>query len=346
MNWLHTETISLWNLKLALVLCCMLVGCSRSHTEKVTLPGGEIVINESTPAEWKSAANNKIFFQRNASSPREEVGDAWAQEDNTIISLSNPAPKLFTDGDNVTLALNSYVFQRIPEKQAVHWSHKSTETDEIASLFIRSLLPTNSPLLNYIGSSQKPTRINPFFVPYVFDQFDPKENILTTRCAYTDPAVPKLLIYSAIKYGSPWTFDLERTRKANNLNPPPDSDILIDFSVIAYPGGIEGLLYHSNALEIPGAKEIYAQTVPLSYTAPLHHEYTLNISPINVRQEHYDIQLAFRDPIADYVTLSWQKKGSRMPHWDCVRIDTWVPLEPDSDTSSPVGFFRLRQAPP
>ena len=344
MKWLKIEIRSLWNL--TLVVCCLLVGCSRSKSEKVTLPGGEIVINESTPAEWRSSAHNKIFFQRNSSSPREEVGDAWALEDNTILSLNNQSTQVFTDGNQVTLVVGSHLFQRIPEKQNVHWSHKSTEADEIASLFIRSLLPTNSPLLSYTGSSQKPMRINPFFVPYVFHKFDPKENILTTRCTSTDPDVPKLLIYSAIKYGAPWSFDLERTRKANNLNPPQHVDVLIDFSVITYPGGIEGRLYRSSALEIPGAKEIYAQTLPLSYTTPLHHEYTLTISAANIRQEHFDIHLYFRDPIAEYVTISLQSKQSQTPYCDCVKMDTWIPLDSGSGSSGQIGFFRLRQAPP
>jgi len=209
MKWLISKTKSLWNLKLALVLCCMLVGCSRSHTEKVTLPGGEIVINESTPAEWRSAAHNKIFFQRNSSSPREEVGDAWDLEVTAPISLSNPRPQVFTDGEHVTLAFEFYVFQRRSEKNGAFWFRQDTKPDYNASSFIRSLLPAGNPLLSNAGSGR-------LYVPYVFERFEAKQNVLVTRCADANPAWPRFLIYSAVSYGSPWDFDLARTRKANS----------------------------------------------------------------------------------------------------------------------------------
>ncbi len=210
MKWLISKTRSLWRLNLTLAACCLLIGCSRSHTEKVTLPGGEIVSNETTPAGWKSAAHNKIFFQRNPSSPREEVGDAWDLELTVPISLNNPIPQVFADGDHVTLAFEFYVFQRNATKHGVSWSRQDTKPDYNASSFIRSLLPTSNPLLANAGSG-------PLHVPYVFERFEVKENVLITRCADPNPALPRFLIYSVVSYGSPWNFDQARTRKANNL---------------------------------------------------------------------------------------------------------------------------------
>ena len=249
---------------------CVMSSCSPSQTEKfietVSLPSGEVLTNESFLSLGRdSVRHNRLFFQQTAASPRELLGES-IEEDAAPLSLRASKPFLQRTQDRTALIIGSHVFQRWLRKEGPYWYHLTTNPNPAASVFLRAFLPAGDPRI----PRSSPIGIRGWFdvpkpeVRYRFDRIDLDQNVLFTRRDSPDTTFPEFLVYSARQYGFTLSFDIERTRTANHHQPPNDADILIDFSVVTYPGDLRLGKDRETVLGLQGATEIHAQTLPLS----------------------------------------------------------------------------------
>lgn len=341
--------------RLTVVAVCFVVSsCSPAQTEKATdtlaLPTGEILTNESFLSLGRdSVRHNKLYFQQDASLPRELLSET-IEEDAAPLSLHAAKPQIQTSRDRTALLLGPYFFQRWLRKEGPYWYHTTTNPDAAASVFLRSFLQPGDPLI----SSATAGNIRGWFdilkpeVSYVFDHIDLDKNVLVTRRNSPDAAFPEFLVYSALQYGSTLRFDIERTRSANHLEPPSDSNILIDVSVVTYPGELKLGNSRDSVLALPGATEIHAQTLPLIPTKWTASECSFTI-PTGARiNERFDALLGFLDPLPNYLSVFWRRYPVFWDDWHFVRMDDWIRAEASGFKGglSRVVFFRIRRPKP
>lgn len=336
-----------------LVFCCTESGCSEQREKKkesIALPTGEIVTNESyLYVAFRDAVSiNKLFFQWNASSPREFMGKL-VEDYRDRISLHETVPQIYKNGDRTALIIGSNIFERWTDRQKPYWYHTKSKPDQDAKAFLRSFLKAGDSRISVpdeIGqhwfiTSQTET-------PYAFDHIDLEQNILTTRRDSPDSTLPEFIIYSAVEYGFPWRFDIERTRNANKLKPPSDSNLFIDFSVVTYPGKLTLTQVESRdvCLSLSGAKEIYAQTVSLSSETWKSAQYTLTIPTGKVLSEQFDVLLGFTDPLPEYISIFLYNHRASWNQMHFIKIDRWILADSSGFEGDLAGvvFFRVRRA--
>jgi len=202
--------------------------------ETVTLPTGEVIMNESKSDD--DYCSNRLFYQASAAAPQEWLGEIT--QENSVISLHEPKPVILREGDRLALIIGAYVFEREEKQGKYRWGTVSTNPNAVALNFVRTAVG--------LGDSRFMDR-GPFAsYGYVYDHLDLGQNILVTRYkdakntklrsrakrAEGSPAAgsavrkspPEFLIYSASQFGQPLTFDLARTRAINGL-PQSEEDL-------------------------------------------------------------------------------------------------------------------------
>jgi len=333
---------------------CAMSGCSPAQTEKATetisLPSGEVLTNEFFLSLGRdSVRHNKLFFQQTASSPRELLGES-IEEDAAPLSLHATKPFIQRSQDRTALMIGSHVFQRWLRKDGPYWYHLTTNPDPAASVFLRVFLPPG----DFRISRSSPIGIRGWFdvpkpeVPYRFDHMDLDQNVLVTRRNSSDAAFPEFLVYGARQYGFTLNFDIERTRFANHIQPPPDAGILIDLSVVTYPGDLKLGKSREAALALPGATEIHKQTQPLSSNTWTTAECSFTIPTGTVINERFDALLGFRDPLPDYLSVFWRRHPILWDDWHFIRAGDWIRAEASGFKGGTcrIVFFRVRLPEP
>lgn len=197
------------------------------------------------------------------------------------------------------------------------WNQFNTDPTPPASLFLRSFLPTDD---TRVGQDDK--RIDRPQVSYTFDKVDLENNTLTTHRDTAEDLLPKVLVYANKYYEDGWEFDLERTRAANALSPPPETNLLVDVSVITYPGDIRVMKDRSAALSVLNAREAYAGTLPLSAKEWRGGEYSLVLPNGTNRTESYKILLGFADNLPGCFHVLWETPPLN-PTWHFIKIGEW-----------------------
>jgi hypothetical protein len=331
----------------SLVLGSWAFGQTEKATDTVSLPTGEILTNESFLSVGRdSVRHNNLFFQQSASSPREALGEI-IEENAAPLSLHRAAPKLLRSGDRTALLIGTNIFQRWLRKGGPYWYHATTGPDPAASVFLRSFVPSGDSRI----STSAGRSVRGWFdiwrpdVPYAFDHIDLDQNVLVTRRDSPDTTFPGLLVYSALQYGFTWRFDIERTRSANHLEPPPDAGVVIDFSIVTYPGDLKLATTRDTVLAAPGAKEIHLQTLPLSSNAWTATECSLTIPTGASVNERYDALLGFIDPLPDYASIFWRSYPVLWDDWHFVRFGEWIRADASGYKGglSRIVFFRVRR---
>jgi hypothetical protein len=341
---------------LAFALFCSASSCLKEKTvletektETVSLPGGEILTTESflTLSSHDSFRRLKLFFQKNASSQRETVIE-FLVEGAAPISLRSDAPQLFTSGDRTALRIGSHIFLRWPRKAGPYWHHETTAPNAAASIYLRSFLsssdsriavPSGNNTLKWF-ETPKPD------VPYAFDHYDFEQNVLVTKRDTPENTFPEFLVYSANQYGFPWGFDIERTRNANSFKPPLDSGVIIDFSVVTYPGELDLRTNskRSTCLLLPGAQEIHAQSLPLSSSKWTPMECSFAIPNGIVIKDRFDVLLGFLDPLPDHLSIFYRHHPVLSNTWQFIKFGDWICADASGFNGglARVAFFRIR----
>lgn len=319
---------------------------SEKAAETLTLSTGEILTNESFLSVGRdSVQTNKLFFQQSASSPRESLGEI-IEEDAAPLSLHNANPQLQRSRDRVTLIMGSHIFQRWLREGGPYWYHASTNPNPAASVFLRSFLkPGDSRIAIPSGRGFRGWFDIPRLeVPYAFDRIDLDQNVLVTHRNSSDATFPEFLVYSAVQYGFTWCFDIERTRSANHLKPPFDSNILIEFSVVTYPGKLKFDGTRDSVLALRGAKEIHGRTLPLNSSTWTTTECSVTIPDGTTIKERFDVLLGFLDPSPEYLSIFWRRHPVLWDDWHFIKLGDWVRADAtgfEGDLSRVV-FFRVR----
>ena len=314
-------------------MLCAFTSCSlgkrEKATERLSLPTGEVVINESFLSVGRdSVRHNRLYFQQTASSSRESLGEI-IEESAPALSLRAATPSLYRSADRMVLVIGSHVFQRWLRRDGPYWYQVSTNPDPAAAVFLRSFLKPSDPRI----AAQRNANVRGWLdiprpkVPYLFERIDLDNNVLVARRALADTSFPQFLVYSAVKYGFTFRFDIERTREANALTPPPHSHLAIDVSVITYPGEIMSDDARDAALAFPGAKEIDSSTVPLSASTWATTECSFTIPTGTRIEQRFDVLLGFLDPLPDYLSIFWRRHPVLWDDWHFVKMGDWVRVE-------------------
>ncbi len=339
-------------LRITFLTAFLAVGsCSLAQTEKsvetITLPSGEILANESFLSVGpETVRHRKLFFRETLSAPRELIGEN-IQAGGAPLSLDAAKPFILRAEDRTALIIGSHVFQRWLRKEGPYWYCFTTNPDAAASVFLRSFLPPGDSRI----SSSSPIGIRSWLnvpkpeVPYRFDQLDLSQNVLITRLDSSETMFPELLVYSARLYGSPLSFDIERTRAANKLKPPSDTGISIDFSVVTYSGELSLSDSRESVVALPGAAEIHARTLPLSSSTWTTTECSFSIPTGISINERFDVLLGFCDPLPDYISIYWRRHPVLWDQWHFARLNKWIRAEAAGYKGgvSRVAFFRVRR---
>ena len=334
------------------VTICAVSGClfaqskTEEVTEVVTLPTGEIITNESCLNRGRDLVRqNRLFFQQNAMSPRESLAEI-NEEDGLAISIRNAKPRIERSGDRTALLLDTHVFQRWTQLNSSYWYHATTEPNQAAAAFLHSFLPSWDSRVPYETGSSGPGFVEYLRtkVRYVVDRIDLDQNVLFTRRESSDSTSPKILVYSAVSYGSHWTFDIERTRSANQLKPPPDAGVLIDFSIVTYKGQLEHDATRDAALALREAKEIHAQTFPLSSSTWTTSDFPANMPSVRPVQPRFDALLGFHDPLPDQLSVFLRGQPVVLgTTCHLVKVGEWARADSTLSTEGVAFFFRIRQ---
>jgi len=130
--------------------------------ETVTLPTGEVIMNESKSDD--AGSSNNLFYQANASVPYESMGEIDLMF--SSISLHKSKPFILKDGNHEALVIGDYVFERSAQKGGRYWLVKDTKPDFVAEALLRNFILPNGP------------------AQYVFDHLDLDQNVLVTRLKF------------------------------------------------------------------------------------------------------------------------------------------------------------------
>ena len=293
--------------------------------ETVTLPTGEVVMNESKSDD--AGSSNNLFYQANASAPYESLGEIDLMF--SSISLHKSKPFILKGGNHEALVIGDYVFERSAQKGGRYWLVKDTKPDFVAEALLRNFILPNGP------------------AQYVFDHLDLDQNVLVTRLklpkltkaeareehaaqqksqsAFPNPTYPKYLVYSAPQYGLPLTFDFQRTGALNGL-PLPNDKLSMDVSVVTFPGDTSRLLGRDRAAALaePGAKEIFAKTFPLNGETWTKIEYATRLSPTITENSQFEAILGFNDPAPHRVNIFWRREPDQQADWHPTETGAWV----------------------
>ena len=153
------------------------------------------------------------------------------------------------------------------------------------------------------------------------------------------------MVYSAKEYDFEWEFDIERTRKINHCKPPSDSNLVIDFSAVMYPGELKSYEARDAVLRLPGAKEIHAESHALRSSTWTTAEWSFTAPDRTETSERFEAMLGFLDPCPDYLTVFWRKHPVSRDYWDFTKTDEWVHISTEGaqDKWAPIVFFRVRR---
>jgi len=246
------------------------------------------------------------------------------------------------------LRIGSHIFLRWPRKEGPYWCHETTATNAAASIYLRSFLPFGD---SRIAVPSENDTLKWFEtprpdVPYAFDHIDLGQNVLVTKRDSLENIFPMFLIYSATQYGFPLEFDIERTRDANRFKPPPDSGVIIDFSVVTYPGELNARTNskRSTCLLLPGAQEIHTQSLPLSSSTWTAIECSFAIPNGIVIKDRFDVLLGFLDPLPDRLSIFYRHHPVFVNTWQFIKFGDWICAEASGFKGglARIAFFRVR----
>jgi hypothetical protein len=157
------------------------------------------------------ARSERLYFQRSGTAPREALGEIAAAEAGAA-SLHMAEPELLCSGSRCAVVLGQYVFQRWERPQGPYWYRATTRPFGAAAFFLRTYWCQRQPR----GSADRGLSLPE--MAYAFGHLDLERNVLVTRQSRSDRRFPQFLVYSAQTYGTPWSFDAERTRRVNGIN--------------------------------------------------------------------------------------------------------------------------------
>jgi hypothetical protein len=155
--------------------------------------------------------SERLYFQRRSDAPREALGEIAAAGP-ALPSLHAAEPELLCSGSRCAVVLGRYVFQRWERPQGPYWYRATTQPFGAAAFFLRAYWCKREPR----GSADRGLSLPE--VPYDFGHLDLERNVLVTRQSGADRRFPQFLVYSAPAYGTPWSFDAERTRRVNGIH--------------------------------------------------------------------------------------------------------------------------------
>ena len=318
---------------LATVLICVCGGgCAPQRVEEatdtVTLPGGAVLTNTTyVTLEDHRIRHNELSYQEHASAGTETIAHLMDLYAGPPLSLRNPEPRIYQTGDRTTIGLDRYALQRWMMKDGPYWYRVETNPDQVASVFLRSFMKAG----DVVADTPRRTESGAYEVSgaaaeYVFDRYDPNGNALITRRKSAAGVFPDYLVYSATQYGFPWRFALELTRTAAGLQPPSSPGFGMDVSVVIHPGGLQASIGRSQALALPGAREICAIAVRVNWS-----EWSTGVcsAPIEsgVSTMRFGLQAGFRDPLPEYAMILWRYEHALWAGTYFVRTGEWVRTE-------------------
>jgi hypothetical protein len=245
------------------------------ETVQFTLPSGEIVSNDTWIQD--ETRENNLTFRETASSPPQSLDtglqldiDSWPWSE---IQLN--AARLFKFPDHRILIIEPYIFVFAHRLTGSSWSETrmlaDTATSDYLQIFTKPGDPDyprspGQPIIYSDGSPSYLVKKN-----YHFDHLNGDgRTLFFKRTADGDP-YPQWLAYSlSFVPSSIWglQFDFDATVKANRFSPPKDPGLMIDASVVQYPGkfSADPTLKKQDLLAKPGATETPVQSFPLSAT--------------------------------------------------------------------------------
>lgn len=319
-----------------------------SETVTYSLPTREIITHESfVSINPDGPRRDKIYFQQEATSPRELLGETLDQFD--PFSLKSTSPKVLRSGDRVALLIGPNVFLRWPRAEGPYWCHNTTQPDATAAIFLRSFLQPGDPRIPAPPGDAPRTwfHVEHPKVDFEFQSIDLDQNTLVTRRAQKDSAFPEFLVYKAPEYGWPWQFDLDGTRAVNHLTPPTGSEFQIEFSAIVFFG--DSLLGKSreDLLALAKAKEIHSQTSHLRFDSWTTAKWVFSLPDGHQVDDQFEVRAGFLDPLPDYLSVFWRDHHSPGDNWHFGKLGEWVEFRRAGYKGglSRVAFFRVRRGP-
>ncbi len=190
-------------------------------SESLRFPGGEWLIHESWRAAPQPARSQQqlqerphdvLHFQDGSLAPREALGEI-SLRDAGAATLREARPRLLRSGGRCAVVLGRYVFQRWERARNPWWYRVTTQPFGAAAFFLRACLREFDEV-----------RLTLPEISYGFGHLDLERNVLVTSRELPDRRFPQYLVYSAPAWGSPWQFDVERTRRVNGMPRTPQCD--------------------------------------------------------------------------------------------------------------------------
>ena len=332
-----------------LLLLCIGAGCSSEGpgevVQRVTLPTGEVLTEKVFPKQWGDEfPRQRLYFQESASAPPEIIRD---------MGLGKESPLLFRSGDHIALVFGShYILQRWNGRDGPYWVKHNTNPDLTASIFLRTFLKPGDPRIGDPNEGSSPwwSGVPKPEVPFAFDHIDLDKNVLVTRRESSDTLFPQFLVYSATEYKLWWCFDLERTRAANGLTAPPAPNLVMEFAVVTWPGDLEHSRNKSKEdfLTIPGAEELFAQSVPLTSDTWRGIDCSFTLPTGDVGKKRLEARFGLADPWPHHFSIFLRYGPTGYYWWNFLQADNWV-SDAIGEHKGPKGtycrttFYRVRE---
>lgn len=306
--------------------------------ESVTLPGGEVLTNESRLVVGFRGATrvDELCFQASAGAPREAMG-ILTDENRPAISLAQAAAHVWRHEGRLVVGWDEHLFER--NRSGASWQHvASAYPDAAAHAFLRSQGATDAHRngeqiqpwpFPHLGERHWHLVFAPP-VPFVAHRLDLSQNVLVTRSRTPRPGLPEYLVYSGSSPGLPMQFDLERTRAANGMPPPGDPHVDLEVSIVVLPfsPSLSENRTRAALLARPGVREVFSERVPLSAVAwkTIADQWPARDGR---RGRRFEVLFGFADPQPGVCSLfsRFSRSDTRYQKWHLVSHEAWFVAE-------------------
>lgn len=320
-------------------------GISDRRVEKLTLPAGGILTNESYVEGYdpfclrhcEPQRFSKLTVQSAPGRMPEEVAELRTRPESDCCSLESVRPiRLEQFGELQAIVFGSYLFTRWASPHRWPWDRWQTADEEEAAYFLRHF---------HCEVISRPNGMGPG--PCHFSDGNPYREISVdlrtpvARLSRTAPAAgwPRVLVYSA-PARLRWQFDFERTVRENPA-----------LRYRAFPSGVrvEAVFLQTSRVnspfygrpttpedfirDFPAARVLLQRRLPISSTA-----WTTASGPVG-SDRSYELRGAYGDPDAEWVTLYTRFTGWKGHNVHFLRIGEWLALSAsNSDETEPTAM--------
>jgi hypothetical protein len=334
-----------------LLLCSCGPDISDRRVEKVTFPGGEVLINESHIAadgsicfhDCGSSRSSKLTLQAPGQEP-EEIGAVGPSRDLSCCLVESVKPvRMERSGELQAIAFGIDLFTKWDSESIVKrlWSHWTLDQDIETGHFLRHFpCKITAPSQIAPGPCAFPGGQNPYRNPTL----DLSAPIARFSRRAPESGWPAVLVYSSPTRAG-WQFDFDRTIHENpNLEYRAfPSEVLVEVRFLQAKG--KSSATGSNTPEdfsrqYPNARVVLQRTLPISTTA-----WTTVSVPMGSGRYSYDFRAAYGDPDPDWATIYTRWTGWKGQEARFLGIGGWFGFGAaggvsESDTVV-AGFIRM-----